>query len=69
MQHTPIQHAQPARPLPLNIDGEPKGILIHDPRGYRFMAVKLDAFAVDGEVFDSIEAAVSAVRQAIRHAA
>jgi len=66
MQHAAIQKSQPARPISLDIDGEPKGILIHDPRGYRFMAVKLDAFAVDGQVFATIEAAADAVRAAAR---
>jgi hypothetical protein len=68
MQHISIRKSQPARPIALVLDGEPKGVLIHDPQGYRFMAVKLDAFGVDGQVFESVEAATEAVRAAAQAA-
>lgn len=63
MQHAQIDRIQGTRPIALDIDGEPKGVLVAVAEGYRFVAVKLDAFGVDGQVFESIEAAEYAVRK------
>jgi hypothetical protein len=62
MQHAHFEKIQTAKPIALDIDGEPKGVLVLVAEGYRFIAVKLDAFGVDGQVFDSVEAAERAVR-------
>ncbi len=69
MQHAAFQKPHGARPIAVDIDGEPKGVLIAHDAGYRFLAVKLDAFGVDGRVFASIEAAEAALRDALRPSA
>jgi hypothetical protein len=65
MQHAQFEKPRSARPIAIDIDGEPKGVLISLDAGFRFLAVKLDAFGVDGQVFDSVEAAEAAVRGAL----
>jgi hypothetical protein len=69
MQHAAFEKPHGARPIAVDIDGEPKGVLIAHDAGYRFLAVKLDAFGVDGRVFASIEAAEAALRDALRPSA
>ncbi len=66
MQHANFEKPNAAKPIAVDIDGEPKGVLVQSDDGYRFLAVRLDAFGVDGQVFASIEAAELAVRDALR---
>ena len=66
MQHAHFEKPHSAKPIAVDIDGEPKGVLVAHDAGFRFLAVKLDAFGVDGRVFASIEAAEAAVRDALR---
>ncbi len=69
MQHAVFDKPHGARPIAIDIDGEPKGVLIVHGAGFRFLAVKLDAFGVDGQVFASIEAAEAALRNVLRPSA
>lgn len=69
MQHAVFDKPHGARPIAIDIDGEPKGVLIAHGAGFRFLAVKLDAFGVDGQVFASIEAAEAALRNVLRPSA
>ena len=66
MQHAHFEKPHSAKPIAVDIDGEPKGVLVAHDAGFRFLAVKLDAFGVDGQIFESIEAAEAAVRDALR---
>ncbi len=66
MQHAHFEKPHSAKPIAIDIDGEPKGVLVASEEGFRFLAVKLDAFGVDGQLFDSIEAAEAAVRESLR---
>ena len=66
MQHAHFEKPSSAKPIAVDIDGEPKGVLIASGDGFRFLAVKLDAFGVDGQIFTSIEAAEAAVRESLR---
>lgn len=66
MQLARIEKPQGTRPIAVDVDGEPKGVLVADTQGFRFLAVKFDAFAVDGQVFKSVEQAEDAVRAAVR---
>ena len=66
MQHAHFEKPHSLKPIAVDIDGEPKGVLIAHEDGFRFLAVKLDAFSVDGHIFDTIEAAEAAVRDALR---
>lgn len=66
MQHAQFEKPNSAKPIAVDVDGEPKGVLVASNEGFRFLAVKLDAFGVDGQLFDSIEAAEAAVRESLR---
>lgn len=66
MQHAQLQKSHSAKPIAVDIDGEPKGVLVTLDQGFRFLAVKLDAFAVDGQVFETIAAAEAALRATVR---
>jgi hypothetical protein len=65
MQHAHFEKPHSAKPIAVDVDGEPKGVLVALDAGFRFLAVKLDAFSVDGQVFETIEAAEAAVRDAL----
>ncbi len=69
MQHAHFEKPHSAKPIAVDIDGEPKGVLIAFDGGFRFLAVKLDAFGLDGQVFESPAAAELALRGALRDAA
>jgi hypothetical protein len=69
MQHAHFEKPHGAKPIAVDVDGEPKGVLVASDNGFRFLAVKLDAFGVDGQVFASVEAAAAAVRESLRGAA
>jgi hypothetical protein len=66
MQHAHFEKPNSAKPIAIDVDGEPKGVLVASEQGFRFLAVKLDAFGVDGQVFASVEAAEAAVRESLR---
>ena len=66
MQHAHFEKPHSAKPIAVDVDGEPKGVLVALDAGFRFLAVKLDAFGVDGQIFETIEAAEAAVRDALR---
>ncbi|UYN99073.1 MAG: hypothetical protein KIT02_14235 [Devosia sp.] len=65
MQENSISRAERLRPIVIEVGGEPQGVVVQDTEGYRFVAVKLPAFGVDGHHFDSIEIAHEAVAQAV----
>lgn len=69
MQHAHFEKPHSAKPVAVDIDGQPKGVLVAHEDGFRFLAVKLDAFSVDGQIFASIAAAEAAVRDALLRAA
>ena len=66
MQHAHIEKPSSAKPIEVGIDGEPKGVLVALDQGFRFLAVRFDAFAVDGQVFATLADAEAAVRGALR---
>ena len=66
MQENSFSRARTQRPIVIEVSGEPLGVVIPQERGYRFLAVRLPAFAVDGQVFDTVEKAHFAVSQAVR---
>ena len=55
------------RPVTLEVDGEPQGVAIPAEAGVRFLAVRLQAFSLDGVEFASIEAARAALVEAVRN--
>ncbi len=64
MQHTNLAKPNGNKPITIEVRGEPLGVVLPEPEGYRFLAVRFDAFAIDGQVFDSVDAA----RRAASHA-
>lgn len=65
MQHTPVEKPNGNKPITIEVDGEPLGVVVPEDAGFRFLAVRFNAFAIDGQVFESIEAAQAAVSIAV----
>jgi len=65
MQHQTFSRPPASRPIAIEVDGEPLGVVVPAEEGFRFLAVRLNAFAVDGRVFTSVEAARDAVSEAV----
>jgi hypothetical protein len=65
MQHANLDRPSGNKPVTIEVDGEPLGVVVPDAGGVRFLAVRFSAFAIDGEVFDSVEAAQEAASQAL----
>jgi hypothetical protein len=66
MQHQTISRPPSSRPIAIEIDGEPLGVVVPSDEGYRFLAVRFSAFALDGKTFESVEEARTAIGAAIR---
>jgi hypothetical protein len=66
MQENSLNRAKAQRPIVIEVAGEPLGVVVPQDQGFRFLAVKLPAFAVDGQHFPTIEQAHLAVTEAVR---
>lgn len=64
MQHV-IAPSAPLKPIAIDVEGEPLGVVIPSSEGFRFLAVRLPVFPLDGVVFDSVEAARAAAANAL----
>ena len=64
MQHQAEHSLPPTRPVTVEVDGEPLGVAIPEGSGIRFLAVRLSAFPFDGRIFDSVDAARTALGEA-----
>lgn len=53
------------KPIVIDVDGEPQGVVVPNAGDFRFMAVKLGVFPLDGQVFDSVAAARKAARELV----
>lgn len=67
MQENSLKRAERLRPIVIEVAGEPQGVVVPDAGGYKFVAVKLPAFAMDGHHFPSIELAHIAVTRAVQN--
>lgn len=65
MQENSLNRAERLRPVVIEVGGEPQGVVVPDADGYRFLAVKLPAFSIDGQRFPNIETAHLAVSRAV----
>jgi hypothetical protein len=65
MQETSLNRAARLRPIVIEVAGEPQGIVVPETDGFKFLAVKLPAFAMDGHRFPSVEHAHQAVSRAV----
>ena len=65
MQHHVQSPPPTTRPIAIEVEGEPVGVLVAVNEGFRFLAVRLAAFGSDGKVFPTPEAAQEAVAREI----
>jgi hypothetical protein len=65
MKENNLNRAERLRPIVIEVAGEPQGVVVPAEGGYKFVAVKLPAFAMDGQHFPTIETAHLAVSQAV----
>lgn len=61
MQHQAISRPPSPKPIAIEIDGEPLGVVVPHTEGYRFLAVRFSAFSLDGQTFATVEAAERAI--------
>lgn len=66
MQERSLDRAKAHKPIVIEVGGEPQGVVVPNAGGFRFLAVKLPAFAIDGQQFETVERAHFAVSQAVR---
>jgi hypothetical protein len=64
MQHS-VERPSAQRPILIEVKGEPLGVVVPAGGRFRFVAVKLPVFAIDGREFASIEEAQAAARAAV----
>ncbi len=57
MQYQTITRPPATKPIAIEVDGEPLGVVVPSDEGYRFLAVRFSAFPLDGRVFTSVEEA------------
>jgi len=69
MQERSVDRTKVHKPTVIEVGGEPLGVVVPHEGGFRFLAVKLPAFAVDGQLFDTVELAHFAVSKAVRQPA
>ena len=65
MQHAHVARPNGNRPISIEVAGEPLGVVIPEGDGFRFLAVRFNAFAIDGQVFGTVDDAREAARVAI----
>ena len=59
MQHS-VEQPTAAKPIVIEVRGEPLGVVVPATGGFRFLAVKLPVFAIDGQIFASVDEAKAA---------
>ena len=64
MQHSFVEKPNSNKPIAIEVDGEPLGVVIPDADGFKFLAVRFHAFGIDGLTFASVEEARAAARKA-----
>ncbi|MDP1731358.1 MAG: hypothetical protein Q8L54_09315 [Devosia sp.] len=64
MQHSFVEKPNDNKPIAIEVDGEPLGVVIPEPGGFRFLAVRFNAFGIDGRTFATVEEARAAAREA-----
>ena len=65
MLHQTFPRPPSSRPIAIEIDGEPLGVVVPSDAGYRFLAVRFSAFALDGQTFESVEHARRVIGAAV----
>ncbi len=65
MQHQTISRPTTAKPIAIEVDGEPLGVVLPSDQGFRFLAVRFAAFEHDGQIFESVEQARATLGQTL----
>ena len=65
MQNQTIARPPSSKPIAIEIDGEPLGVVVPSDAGFRFLAVRFSAFALDGKTFETVEEARTIIGAAI----
>jgi hypothetical protein len=68
MQYEPIPRPPTVKPIAIEVDGEPLGVVVPSGEGYRFLAVRFAAFPLDGQIFESVEDARSTISASLQAA-
>ncbi len=68
MQHTHVDKPNGNKPVTIEVEGEPVGVVVPEAEGFRFLAVRFSAFAIEGQIFDSVDAAREAASAALNGA-
>ena len=55
MHEPTVDRTNVHKPIVIDVGGEPLGVVVPHEDGYRFLAVKLPAFALDGHTFETVE--------------
>jgi hypothetical protein len=67
MQIQTISRPPGVKPIAIEVDGEPLGVVVPSDAGYRFLAVRFAAFPHDGRLFESVEDARLALGKALHN--
>jgi hypothetical protein len=65
MQFQTITRPPASKPIAIEVDGEPLGVVVPSDEGYRFLAVRFSAFALDGRIFETVEEAQATIGEAV----
>lgn len=65
MQHSSLDKPPSLKPIAIEVDGEPLGVVVPSSDGFRFLAVRFSAFGIDGQVFETPQAAQLAASAAV----
>ena len=68
MQYEPIPRPPTVKPIAIEVDGEPLGVVVPSGEGFRFLAVRFAAFPLDGQIFESVEDARSTISASLQAA-
>lgn len=56
------------KPIVISVHGEPQGVVVPNGSDFRFLAVKLGVFPLEGQVFESVAAAHAAAQETVENA-
>jgi hypothetical protein len=67
MQHQVVTRPPSVKPIAIEVDGEPLGVVVPSDEGFRFLAVRYAAFSQDGRIFESVEEARTVLCEAVQN--
>jgi hypothetical protein len=67
MQHQTLSRPPAVKPIAIEVDGEPLGVVVPHDDGYRFLAVRFAAFSHDGRIFETVEQARAVLGESLHN--